>query len=148
MDFDKEMEKKFDELFWYVLNEQTHQLNKEKEYMELNRTCQEITGTNSKIQSIIENNESVSLTKEEVELLVKYFTSCNVYYECICLECGKHKDYKMSLNDRRHIIKTNLSPMETFMSFYEVRKRYLELIKQNCTVEEIIDNLNSFYKKN
>ena len=23
-----------------------------------------------------------------------------------------------------------------------------ELIKQNCTVEEIIDNLNSFYKKN
>lgn len=76
MDFDKEMEKKFDELFWYVLNEQTHQLNKEKEYMELNRTCQEITGTNSKIQSIIENNESVSLTKEEVELLVKYFTSC------------------------------------------------------------------------
>ena len=25
MDFDKEMEKKFDELFWYVLNEQTHQ---------------------------------------------------------------------------------------------------------------------------
>ena len=34
MDFDKEMEKKFDELFWYVLNEQTHQLNKEKEYME------------------------------------------------------------------------------------------------------------------
>lgn len=76
MDFDKEMEKKFDDLFWYVLNEQTQQLNKEKEYMELNRTCQEITGTNSKIQSIIENNESVSLTKEEVELLVKYFTSC------------------------------------------------------------------------
>lgn len=56
MDFDKEMEKKFDDLFWYVLNEQTQQLNKEKEYMELNRTCQEITGTNSKIQSIIENN--------------------------------------------------------------------------------------------
>lgn len=76
MDFDKEMEKKFDDLFWYVLNEQTQQLNKKKEYMELNRTCQEITGTNSKIQSIIENNESVSLTKEEVELLVKYFTSC------------------------------------------------------------------------
>lgn len=76
MDFDKEMEKKFDDLFWYVLNEQTQQLNKEKEYMELNRTCQEITGTNSKIQAIIENNESVSLTKEEVELLVKYFTSC------------------------------------------------------------------------
>ena len=50
-------------------------LDKE-EYMELNRTCQEITGTNSKIQAIIENNESVSLTKEEVELLVKYFTSC------------------------------------------------------------------------
>ena len=73
MDFDKEMEKKFDDLFWYVLNEQTQQLNNEKEYMELNRTCQEITGTNSKIQSIIENNESVS---EEVELLVKYFTSC------------------------------------------------------------------------
>ena len=72
----------------------------------------------------------------------------NVYYDCICLECGKYKDYKMSLVDRRHIIKTNLSPMETFMSFYEVRKRYLELIKQNCTVEEIIDNLNSFYKKN
>ena len=65
MDFDKEMEKKFDDLFWYVLNEQTQQLNKEKEYMELNRTCQ-----------VIENNESVSLTKEEVELLVKYFTSC------------------------------------------------------------------------
>lgn len=39
MDFDKEMEKKFDDLFWYVLNEQTQQLNKEKEYMELNRTC-------------------------------------------------------------------------------------------------------------
>ena len=76
MDFDKEMEKKFDDLFWYVLNEQTQQLNNEKEYMELNRTCQEITGTNSKIQEIIENNESVSLTKEEVELLVKYFTSC------------------------------------------------------------------------
>ena len=76
MDFDKEMEKKFDDLFWYVLNEQTQQLNNEKEYMELNRTCQEITGTNSKIQAIIENNESVSLTKEEVELLVKYFTSC------------------------------------------------------------------------
>ena len=55
MDFDKEMEKKFDDLFWYVLNEQTQQLNKEKEYMELNRTCQEITGTNSKIQAIIEN---------------------------------------------------------------------------------------------
>ena len=73
MDFDKEMEKKFDDLFWYVLNEQTQQLNKEKEYMELNRTCQEITGTNSKIQAIIENNESDSLTKEEVELLVKYF---------------------------------------------------------------------------
>lgn len=30
MDFDKEMEKKFDDLFWYVLNEQTQQLNKEK----------------------------------------------------------------------------------------------------------------------
>ena len=29
MDFDKEMEKKFDELLWYVLNEQTHQLNEE-----------------------------------------------------------------------------------------------------------------------
>ena len=28
MDFDKEMEKKFDDLFWYVLNEQTQQLNK------------------------------------------------------------------------------------------------------------------------
>ena len=34
------------------------------------------------------------------------------------------------------------------MSFYEVRKRYLELIKHNCTVEEVIDNLNSFYKTN
>ena len=29
MDFDKEMEKKFDDLFWYVLNEQTQQLNNE-----------------------------------------------------------------------------------------------------------------------
>ena len=38
MDFDKEMEKKFDDLFWYVLNEQTQQLNKEKEYMELNNS--------------------------------------------------------------------------------------------------------------
>ena len=28
MDFDKEMEKKFDELFWYVLNEQTHKQGK------------------------------------------------------------------------------------------------------------------------
>ena len=72
----------------------------------------------------------------------------NVYYECICLDCGKHKDYKMSLCDRRHIIKTNLLPMETFMSFYEVRKRYLELIQKKYTLEEIIDNLNSFYKKN
>ncbi len=30
MDFDKEMEKKFDELFWYVLNEQTHQTKQGK----------------------------------------------------------------------------------------------------------------------
>lgn len=101
------------------------------------------------------NNESCKLEQHKALLYIddvseKYSNDMenNVYYECICLECGKHKDYKMSLNDRRHIIKTNLSPMETFMSFYEVRKRYLELIKQNCTVEEIIDNLNSFYKKN
>ena len=101
------------------------------------------------------NNESCKLEQHNALLYIddvseKYSNDMenNVYYECICLECGKHKDYKMSLNDRRHIIKTNLSPMETFMSFYEVRKRYLELIKQNCTVEEIIDNLNSFYKKN
>ena len=101
------------------------------------------------------NNKSCKLEQHKALLYIddvseKYSNDMenNVYYECICLECGKHKDYKMSLNDRRHIIKTNLSPMETFMSFYEVRKRYLELIKQNCTVEEIIDNLNSFYKKN
>ena len=101
------------------------------------------------------NNESCKLEQHKALLYIddvseKYSNDMenNVYYECICLECGKHKDYKMSLDDRRHIIKTNLSPMETFMSFYEVRKRYLELIKQNCTVEEIIDNLNSFYKKN
>mgnify|MGYP005770612647 CR=1 FL=1 len=101
------------------------------------------------------NNESCKLEQHKALLYIddvseKYSNDMenNVYYECICLECGKHKDYKMSLSDRRHIIKTNLSPMETFMSFYEVRKRYLELIKQNCTVEEIIDNLNSFYKKN
>ncbi len=101
------------------------------------------------------NNESCKLEQHKALLYIddvseKYSNDMenNVYYECICLECGKHKDYKMSLSDRRHIIKTNLSPMETFMSFYEVRKRYLELIKQNCTVEEIIDNLNFFYKKN
>lgn len=101
------------------------------------------------------NNKSCKLEQHKALLYIddvseKYSNDMenNVYYECICLECGKHKDYKMPLNDRRHIIKTSLSPMETFMSLYEVRKRCLELIKQNCTIEEIIDNLNSFYKKN
>lgn len=101
------------------------------------------------------NNKSCKLEQHKALLYIddvseKYSNDMenNVYYECICLECGKHKDYKISLSDRMHIIKTNLSPMEAFMSFYEVRKRYLELRKQNCKVEEIIDNLNSFYKKN
>ena len=33
MNIDKEMEKKFEDLFWYVLNDKTEHLNKEKEYM-------------------------------------------------------------------------------------------------------------------
>lgn len=44
--------------------------------MKLNRICQEINNENSKLQSVIEDNEPVSLTKEEVALLVKYYTSC------------------------------------------------------------------------
>ncbi len=76
MNVDKEMEKKFEDLFWYVLNDKTEHLNNEKEYMKLNRICQEINNENSKLQSVIEDNEPVSLTKEEVALLIKYYTSC------------------------------------------------------------------------
>ncbi len=101
------------------------------------------------------NNESCKLEQHKALLYIddvseKYSNDIenNVYYECICLDCGKHKDYKMSLSDRRHTIKTNLSPMENFMSFYEVRKKYLELLEQDYTLEEIIDKLNSLYKKN
>ena len=153
MDFDKEMEKKFDELFWYVLNEQTHQLNKEKEYMELNRTCQEITGTNSKIQSIIENNESVSLTKEEVELLVKYFTSC---IDRMLIGIGKiTKESDFSKNYLRSFLfyrkesdimeeKIREELYSKLESEFDSYKKELETL----TSKEIIDNLNSFYKKN
>lgn len=100
------------------------------------------------------NNKSCKLEQHKVLLYIedvseKYSSAMEnrAYYECICLDCGKHKDYRVHSHDRRYMIKTNLSPIEAFESFYEVRKRYLELLKQNYSLKRVVDNLNFFYKK-
>lgn len=77
MDSEKELKKKFDELFWMVLNEESSKLKiEDPEYARLNKVCQEITGSSSKLQSVIETNTITSLTEEEVKSLVLYYESC------------------------------------------------------------------------
>lgn len=77
MDSEKELKKKFDELFWMVLNEESSKLKiEDQEYARLNKVCQGITGSSSKLQSVIETNTITSLTEEEVKNLVLYYESC------------------------------------------------------------------------
>lgn len=69
----------------------------------------------------------------------KYASSMenSVYYQSVCLECGKMEDFKMSISDRRKVIDTRLAPMEALLSFYEVRKIYLKLKDEKLSDEEI-----------
>lgn len=62
------------------------------------------------------------------------------------MDCGKHTNFKMSISDRNRVINTNTDSMTTLLSFYDVRKEYLKLKKQQLSIEEIVEQLNRFYK--
>lgn len=70
----------------------------------------------------------------------------SVYYECVCLDCGKHADFKMSINDRTRVVCTNKDPVDALLSFYDIRKKYLQLKQQSLSNEQIAQQLNEFYK--
>ncbi len=70
----------------------------------------------------------------------------SVYYECVCLDCGKYADFKMPIKDRARVVRTNMDPMGALLSFYDIRKKYLQLKHQSLSNEQIAEQLNAFYK--
>lgn len=55
------------------------------------------------------------------------------------------EDFKMSIGDRRKVVNTHLDPMASLLSFYDTRKKYLELKDEQLSDEEISIKLNTYY---
>mgnify|MGYP006979445283 CR=1 FL=1 len=100
------------------------------------------------------NHQECKLQKHDLFLFIedvskKYASDVEnkTYYECICLDCGKHMERQMSISERNRTIYTNKTPLEAFESFYDVREKYLELKDRDKSHEEIASILNDFYKE-
>lgn len=70
-----------------------------------------------------------------------------VYYECICLDCGKHSVYQMSVFDRKNLIRVHEDALISLSLYPEVRGYYDSLKMQNKADDEITTQLNDFYKE-
>jgi hypothetical protein len=71
----------------------------------------------------------------------------NVYNTCVCLECGLYSDYKISKDALNRIVNIDRDPMTSLLSFYDVRKKYLELKQSGLTMDEIENAIASYYQE-
>jgi len=72
-------------------------------------------------------NHSVYLLIQDVSENYANDMENSVYYQCVCLKCGRMGDFKMSIGDRIKVVNAHLDPMISLLSFYDIRKKYLEL---------------------
>lgn len=91
------------------------------------------------------NNHSVYLLIEDVSENYATAVENGVYFQCVCLECGRIGDFKMSRADRRKVVDTHFDSMTTLSLFYEIREKYLELKSEQLSNEEIAISLNAYY---
>jgi hypothetical protein len=71
----------------------------------------------------------------------------NNVYTCVCLECGLHSDYKISKNALNRIVNIDKDSMTALLSFYDVRKKYLELKQLSLPTDEIANAIASYYQE-
>lgn len=90
-------------------------------------------------------NHSVYLLIQDVSEYYANDIENSVYYQCVCLECGRMEDFKMSIGDRRKVVNAHLDPRTSLLSFYDARKKYLELKGEQLSDEEISIKLNTYY---
>lgn len=90
-------------------------------------------------------NHSIYLLIQDVSENYASNMESSVYYQCACLKCGRLDDFKMSIRNRRKVVNTHLDSITSLLSFYNVRKKYLELKGEQLSDEEISLELNTFY---
>jgi hypothetical protein len=73
MDFDNKAERLFEETFWDILNSETSYLGKNNlKYKEYGTTCANVVTENKKLQLVLEEENAMSLTEEEVKKLIEF----------------------------------------------------------------------------
>jgi hypothetical protein len=77
----------------------------------------------------------------------KYASSLEnkVYYDCICLECGITKEFRMDRASRRRVIYTNTSREDTLLLLPQIKDKYIELRNKGLNGEEISNIINSSF---